>query len=168
MVMRPAPTLALAAAFAVAAAAVAAHASTTNTRGSVVIAEPGGIEVISDVLLPAVVAPSRSGGAPSSSSSSRRQNNSSLTIRAQSDSTLSMAVPESFQVIRNGGTEGLTVKTTTDTDLHLARDGVVLGGSEIADGTMSVNVGGLISLASAGAVVPGPYEGTLLVLVQYN
>jgi hypothetical protein len=34
--------------------------------------------------------------------------------------------------------------------------------------TMSVNVGGQMSLASTDALVPGPYEGLLVVVVQYN
>jgi hypothetical protein len=34
--------------------------------------------------------------------------------------------------------------------------------------TMSVNVGGNVNLASADGLVPGPYQGLLVVVVQYN
>lgn len=166
MVMRPILTLALA----TAAISVTAQASTLSTRGSAVIAEPAGIEVLSNVVLPAVVntVSNSLGGSATSSVTRSSPSNAALTVRAQSGDTLSMAVPESFEVVRSGGTEGLTVKTTSDSNLHVSQGGVVLGGSDVADGTMSVNVGGLVSLASAGAIVPGPYEGTLVVLVQYN
>jgi hypothetical protein len=33
---------------------------------------------------------------------------------------------------------------------------------------MSVNVGGALTLASAEPLVPGPYQGMLVVVVQYN
>jgi hypothetical protein len=79
-----------------------------------------------------------------------------------------MAVPESFQVIRSGGTEALTVKTNTNAEYGLAGDGVVLGGAVMGSSSMSVNVGGAISLASAAQVTPGAYEGLLVVVVQYN
>ena len=160
--MRPNLTLALAAA----ASGVTAQASTLTTHGSAVIAEPAGIEVLNNLVLPNVVVPVGGGlgGAPAQTSSGK----AALTIRTHTGDTLSMAVPESFQVTRSGGTEGLTVKTTTDTDLRVAQGGVVLGGGDLADGTMSVNVGGLVTLAANGTVVPGPYAGTLVVLVQYN
>jgi hypothetical protein len=46
-------------------------------------------------------------------------------------------------------------------------NGVILGGGATSD-TMSVNVGGALTLASAEPLVPGPYEGMLVVVVQYN
>jgi hypothetical protein len=101
-----------------------------------------------------------SGGAPAVS-------NATLTIYGQSGDAVSMAVPETFKVIRTGGTETLTVKTNTNSEYSLGGNGVVLGGGLNAD-TMSVNVGGSLALASAGPLVPGPYEGMLVVVVQYN
>lgn len=79
-----------------------------------------------------------------------------------------MAVPESFTVVRAGGTEALTVKTNINTEFGLSSDGVVLAGSIMGGNTMSVNVGGAISLASAERLEPGAYEGLLVVVVQYN
>jgi len=93
--------------------------------------------------------------------------NAALTIYGQAGDAVSMAVPETFQVIRTGGTETLTVKTSTNSQYNLAGNGVVLGGSANAD-TMSVNVGGSLTLASNDTVAPGPYEGLLVVVVQYN
>ena len=163
-VMRPTLLLALAIA---ASGVVVAHASTATTSADATIADAAaGIQVLSNVVLPTVI--SANAAANVSTASTAHVSNAALTIRTQSGDTLSMAVPESFEVIRSGGTEGLTVKTTTDTDLHLTKGGVVLGGSDVAEGTMSVNVGGLVTLASNGVTAPGPYEGTLVVLVQYN
>ena len=163
MVMRPILTLAMA----TAAIGVTAQASTLSTHGSATISEPAGIQVLNNVVLPTVTVGNTAGSSVVASTRGL-SSNAALTVRTQTGDTLSMAVPESFEVVRSGGTEGLTVKTTTDTDLSVSQGGVVLGGSEIADGTMSVKVGGLVQLASAGNVVPGPYEGTLVVLVQYN
>jgi len=93
--------------------------------------------------------------------------NATLTIYGQSGDAVSMAVPESIQVVRTGGTETLTVKTNTNSQYNLGGNGVVLGGGQNAD-TMSVNVGGSLALASNDSLVPGPYEGLLVVVVQYN
>jgi hypothetical protein len=79
-----------------------------------------------------------------------------------------MAVPESFKVIRSGGTEALTVTTNTNGEYGLSGGGVVLGGTVMNGDTMSVNIGGAVSLASADRLVPGPYKGLLVVVVQYN
>jgi hypothetical protein len=79
-----------------------------------------------------------------------------------------MAVPESFQVVRSGGTETLTVNTNTNAAYGLAGDGVVLGGAGMGASSMSVNVGGSINLASSQGAAPGSYEGLLVVVVQYN
>ncbi|MEO8115275.1 MAG: DUF4402 domain-containing protein [Phenylobacterium sp.] len=94
--------------------------------------------------------------------------NAALTIYGQSGDTVSTAVPASFQVVRTGGTEALTVNTTSNASVGLSQNGVVLGGTSMSGDTLSVNIGGAISLASAGELVPGPYEGLLVVVVQYN
>jgi hypothetical protein len=78
-----------------------------------------------------------------------------------------MAVPESFRVVRSGGTEALTVNTSTNAGYGLNDNGVVLGTVMNGD-TMSVNVGGAVNLASSDRLVPGPYAGLLVVVVQYN
>jgi hypothetical protein len=93
--------------------------------------------------------------------------NATLTIYGQSGDAVSMAVPQTFQVTRAGGTETLTVKTNTNSEYALAGNGVVLGGAQNAD-TMSVNIGGSLSVASNDQLVPGSYDGLLVVVVQYN
>jgi hypothetical protein len=122
------------------------------------------------------LAPTSSGFAPTSgglttttgaTASATPLGNATLTIYGQSGSAVSMAVPETFKVIRTGGTESLTVKTNTNSPYSLAGNGVVLGGAPGSE-SMSVNVGGALTMASADQLVPGPYEGLLVVVVQYN
>jgi hypothetical protein len=93
--------------------------------------------------------------------------NATLTIYGQSGDAVSMAVPQTFQVTRTGGAETLTVKTNTNSEYGVGGNGVVLGGGQNAD-TMSVNVGGSLSLASNDPLVAGSYDGLLVVVVQYN
>jgi hypothetical protein len=92
--------------------------------------------------------------------------NAALTISGQSGEAVSMAVPESFRVIRTGGTEALTVKTNTNVEYNLAPDSVIVGG--FGAETMSVNVGGALNFASSDRPEPGAYRGLLVVVVQYN
>lgn len=136
-----------------------AQASTASAPSGALIASPGGIEILANTVLPLV---SGDGAAAPAT-----RGNAALTIRSQTGAVLSMAVPTSFQVIRSGATEELTVTTTTDANLQLTQGGVVLGGPGLADGAFSVKVGGLVTLAG-GAVSPGPYEGLVVVLVQFN
>jgi hypothetical protein len=141
--------------------------------------QPAGIAVVSPLVMPTVTATAISptasfaGSVPSAGStgalagSAASIGNATLTIRGQAGDAVSMAVPESFQVVRSGGTETLTVNTNTNAAYGLSGDGVVLGGAGMGPSSMSVNVGGSIQLASAGAT-PGDYEGLLVVVVQYN
>ena len=62
----------------------------------------------------------------------------------------------------------MTVKTSTNTEFGVGSDGVMLGGTAMNGNTMSVNVGGALTVASNERLVPGPYEGLLVVVVQYN
>lgn len=94
--------------------------------------------------------------------------NATLTISGQTGDVASMSVPQSFTVVRAGGTESLTVKTNMNSEFGLSGDGVVLGGAALGSNTMSVNVGGSLSLASNDVVAPGDYQGLLVVVVQYN
>lgn len=94
--------------------------------------------------------------------------NAQLTIRGQPGDVVSTTVPESFTVVRSGGQETLTVKTNTNVEYGIGRGDVVLGGAILNGNTMSVDIGGALSLASGGALIPGPYEGMLVVVVQYN
>jgi hypothetical protein len=177
--------LTITAALALAGGADALAAATATGTASVTIERAASIDFVSPLVLPTVTAtaitPATSGGAVGSAigatgSSSGTTNssgnaaaptgNATLTIHGQAGDAVSMAVPETFKVVRTGGTEALTVKTSTNMEYD-AGNGVVLGGSLNAD-TMSVNVGGALSLASADQLVPGPYEGLLVVVVQYN
>lgn len=129
------------------------------------IIERAGIDIVSPLLLPAVstatVATAGTSGIATGTSAravSSGVGNATLTIHGQSGDAVSMAVPETFRVVRDGGTEALTVKTNTSAD----------GGALMNGDTMSVNVGGNVNLASGDGLVPGPYNGLLVVVVQYN
>ncbi|MDB5443920.1 MAG: hypothetical protein JWP73_2296 [Phenylobacterium sp.] len=170
-------------------AASALASASASIGASVSIAQSAGISIVTPLLLPtvsttAVAPPSSFGGntvvasgAPASAGGSAAANgagagasplgNATLTIYGQSGSAVSMAVPETFKVIRTGGTESLTVKTNTNSPYSLDGNGVVLGGDP-GSASMSVNVGGSLSMASADQLIAGPYEGLLVVVVQYN
>ena len=94
--------------------------------------------------------------------------NAALTIYGQSGDTVSMQVPASFKVVRTGGTDALTVTTNTNVERGISDQGNVLGGTLVGSDTMSVNVGAALALASAGPLVAGPYQGVLVLVVQYN
>lgn len=173
--------LAVAAVGAFAGCAQALAAATAGANVSLTVDERAGINVVSPLVLPtvsttAVVPVTRigvggtavtGGGATSTSGSGATPlGNATLTIYGQSGDAVSMAVPETFKVIRTGGTETLTVSTNTNSEYGLAGNGVVLGGQN--SDTMSVNVGGSLSMAANDQAVPGPYEGLLVVVVQYN
>lgn len=141
------------------------------------VIRPAGITVVSPLVLPTVTATAISpnatfaGSNPSlgtTGSVGSIGGNATLTIRGQAGDAVSMAVPESFQVMRTGGTETLTVNTNTNAAYGLSGDGVVLGGAGMGGNSMSVNVGGSINLASSQDATPGSYEGLLVVVVQYN
>jgi 2-keto-4-pentenoate hydratase/2-oxohepta-3-ene-1,7-dioic acid hydratase in catechol pathway len=76
-----------------------------------------------------------------------------------------MAVPESFQVVRTGGSQALTVTTLTQGGYNLG------GGMLLTSGTpqmLSVNVRGALDALNTRFLEPGDYEGVLAVVVQYN
>lgn len=174
--------LAVAAVGAFAGCAHALAAATASANVSLTVDQRAGIDVVTPLILPtvsttAVVPVSRlntgagvSGSAVSATGASATgaipTGNATLTIYGQSGDAVSMAVPESFKVIRAGGTETLTVKTNTNSEYGVSGNGVVLGSANTD--TMSVNVGGSLALASNDPLVPGPYEGLLVVVVQYN
>ena len=170
------------AALACCAQAFALGAATATVGGQIV--QPAGINFVSPLVLPTVTtttvsatggvtprvgATNAEGGSTSGGTNPPSPpGNATLTIHGQAGDAVSMAVPESFTVVRTGGTEALTVKTNTNVEYGLSGDGVVLGGTVMGGNTMSVNVGGSISLASSSQVSPGAYEGLLVVVVQYN
>jgi hypothetical protein len=145
--------------------AVASARGTASTNAHVV--ERVGIDVVSPLVLPSIRATTVGAGGRGTASGAPGSN-ATLTIRGQFGGAVSMSVPESFTVVRTGGTESLTVKTSTNSEFGIGDDGVMLGGTAMNGDTMSVNVGGALALASADPLVPGPYEGLLVVVVQYN
>lgn len=153
---------------------VAASPETRSAQAQVSarIVDGGGIQVVTPLLLP-TVQPSQdgrgagfAGNTPSLGASP--VSNARLTVRAEAGEALSMAVPKTFTVVRNGGGEALTVFTNTTGQYGLAGDGVLMGGELVDGSAASVDIGGRLSLASADRLVPGPYEGLLVVVVQYN
>lgn len=159
---------------ALASAACAAEAAVSATASSPVrisFVQPVGINIGNTMTLPSVsVAPVIRAGAFGARASTlvRSPGNARLTIRGQPGDVVSTTVPESFTVVRSGGEESLTVKTNTSAEYQIGSGDVVLGGAILNGNTMSVDIGGSVNLASAQNLVPGPYEGVLVVVVQYN
>lgn len=176
--MRRAITLGVAALAFAACGAQAALSATAVVPARLTWVQPAGISIGNGLTMPAVsVAPvssvSRAGlavGSGVSVQSGRQlsQGNARLTIRGQPGDVVSTTVPESFTVVRNGGEETLTVKTNTSSEFEIGSGDVVLGGAILNGSSMSVDIGGSLALASAQNLVPGPYEGMLVVVVQYN
>jgi hypothetical protein len=138
------------------------------------IVDPVGINVVSPLFLPnvtpngiAAVASVASASGMTVGAAALNMGNATLTILRQTGGAVSMSVPESFTVVRTGGTESLTVNTSTNSQFGVGSDGVLLGGVGLAGNTMSVNVQGQLATGNE-RLVPGPYEGLLVVVVQYN
>lgn len=178
--------LAVAAVGCFAGCAQALAAATAQAGVSLTVDQRAGIDVVSPLVLPtvsttaivpvsrvastavgaAVSGPGVSSTTTTAGGAAAPLSNATLTIYGQSGDAVSMAVPQTFQVTRTGGTETLTVKTNTNSEYSPAGNGVVLGGANA--NTMSVNVGGSLSMASNDRLVPGSYDGLLVVVVQYN
>jgi hypothetical protein len=155
-----ATALAAAASLASAAYGQTPTSAVTTAPVGIRVVEPVGFGVVSDLFLPSIPNIGGMGGASGF-------RNAALTIFGRSGAAVSMAVPTSFRVIRSGGTEALTVITNTNVELGLESN-QLLGGDVLSGGTMSVNVGGVLAVASSDRLVPGPYEGMMVVVVQYN
>ncbi|HEY8574509.1 hypothetical protein [Phenylobacterium sp.] len=150
--------------------------SRATAEASVTLVDVARVDVVTTLVLPSVTTQSvtgtsglQSNGATSAGAGTPGSigSNAVLTIHGQAGEAVSMAVPAEFQVVRTGGTESLTVKTSTNSNYDLGGNGVVVGGP--TGDTMSVNVGGTLNFGSGGGeLVPGPYEGVVVLLVQYN
>jgi hypothetical protein len=149
------------------------HASAA-AAASAKIVEPGGIQVISPMILPTVIAVSPSSAAfagevPSAGpGGALYARNAQLMIRSEAGEALSMTVPASFTVVRLGGSEALTVTTNTFAEYGLSGDGILMAGGMMNGTATSLDIGGKLALASAPQLVPGPYEGLFVVVVEYN
>jgi hypothetical protein len=154
-------------------AAPAAASERATATASAQIVDAGGITVLSPLVLPTVVA--TSSGATFSgdvtyagTGGTVYARNARLTIRQEAGEALSMTVPSEFTVVRTGGSEALTVKTTTRGEYGLVGDGVLMSGALMNGVATSVDISGQLALASAKTLVPGPYEGMFAVVVEYN
>ena len=171
--MRRAITLGVAALAFAACGAQAALSATATVPARLTWVQPAGIQIGNVLTMPSVsmapVASITSGAAAIQTDNNRQSSgNARLTIRGQPGDVVSTTVPESFTVVRNGGLESLTVKTNTSAEYQIGSGDVVLGGAILNGNSMSVDIGGSLALASAQNLVPGPYEGMLVVVVQYN
>lgn len=171
--MRRAITLGVAALAFAACGAQAALSATATVPARLTWVQPAGIQIGNVLTMPSVsmapVASITSGGvAIKSDNNQQSTGNARLTIRGQPGDVVSTTVPESFTVVRSGGQETLTVKTNTNAEYQFGSGDVVLGGAILNGNSMSVDIGGSLALASAQNLVPGPYEGMLVVVVQYN
>ena len=86
-----------------------------------------------------------------------------FTVAGDAGQSISVTVPDAVDLTREGGVE--TAVLTTEASLG---DGPqFLGGDFATTGTLSFNVGGQVTLASAN-VTSGTYNGILAVVAQYN
>ena len=85
-------------------------------------------------------------------------------VAGQDGQSISVAVPQNFDVTRSGGDETLTVATSTD--LSGLTGSQLLTTSVGGAGTLSFNVGGRVNVGTN--LIPGEYEGLLVVTAQYN
>lgn len=151
-------------------AAATEHAA---APASATILDSGGIQLIAPLILPTVIA-TPSDGATFATEPGRvgagavYAGNARLTVRRQIGEALSMTVPASFTVVRTGGNEALTVKTSTSGDYGVFGDGILLSGAFMNGVATSVDIGAQLSVASSDRLVPGPYEGLFAVIVEYN
>ena len=76
---------------------------------------------------------------------------------------VSLAVPQFFDLTREGGMETLTVVTTAGGGYAIAG----LQGMAMRSGALSIYVGGTIRVR-ADQLAPGEYRGLLVVVAQYN
>jgi hypothetical protein len=80
--------------------------------------------------------------------------------------TVSLATP-SFNLIRDGGLETLTVIIRNAIIQDDEDRATVLGGALRANGALSVDVSGTVALMGR-TMQPGAYRGLLVVVAQYN
>lgn len=84
-------------------------------------------------------------------------------VAGDAGQSISVTVPDAVDLTREGGIE-TAVLTTEDS---LGDGPQFLGGDFATTGTLSFNVGGQVTLASAN-VASGTYNGVIAVIAQYN
>lgn len=107
--------------------------------------------------------------------------NANILVGGAAGQAVSLSVPASFSVIRDGGVETITVRTvgtvTNATGVGGVAEvtGVVTGGvfsspvtvtGTLDSGVLSFSVGGVVTVANN--LAPGEYHGVLTVIAQYN
>jgi hypothetical protein len=107
--------------------------------------------------------------------------NANILVGGAAGQAVSLSVPASFSVIRDGGVETITVRTvggvTNVAGAGAAGQvtGVVTGGvfsspvtvsGTLDSGVLSFSVGGIVTVANN--LAPGEYHGVLTVIAQYN
>jgi hypothetical protein len=107
--------------------------------------------------------------------------NANLSLGGAAGQAVSLSVPASFTVTRDGGDETITVRTVgavtnvTGPDGVTQVTGVVNGGlfnspvtvsGTLDSGVLSFSVGGVVTVANN--LAPGEYHGVLTVIAQYN
>lgn len=146
---------------ALALASQAAAQSTTETVGSAGVIDRGGIVTSGEVIFQDIqIQPTFNVAAGVAASDA----SANVTVLSSGGDAVSLAVPQTFSVIRDGGAETLTVLTTST-----GGSATITGLESLisAGDILSVDVGGAINV-SAGQLAPGEYRGFLVVVAQYN
>lgn len=134
----------------------------------------GGIAVVNPLILPSIVVsrsqpPQFASTHPAAGTAGGQvASNARLTVRRDNGEAVSLDVPPSFDVVRVGGDEILTVNTLTRGDLSVVGEGVLPDGTLVGESAATVDIGGRLALAASDRLVPGPYSGLFVVVVQYN
>ncbi|MFC3711869.1 DUF4402 domain-containing protein [Sphingoaurantiacus capsulatus] len=87
-----------------------------------------------------------------------------FTVSGEAGQAISVTVPQTVDLARNGGGAETALLTTTN---NLSDGPQFLGGTFAGGGTLSFAVGGQVTLASA-SVTSGELTGVMAVVAQYN
>jgi hypothetical protein len=155
-------------------AAQAQTSATTTTDGGASISAPVAISVTQNLsfTLPQAI----NTGLTITSSGLRGAANANVVVSSPQVSSLS--VPATFDVVRVGGTQSITVRTVgpvANFDGSGAVAGVANGGvfsqpvavvGNIDSGQLSFNIAGAVTVGDG--LTPGQYSGVLKVIAQFN
>ena len=155
-------------------AAQAQTSATATTEASTSISAPVAIGLTQNLSFS--LPQGLSSGLTITSSSLRGAANANVVVN--SPQTTSLSVPATFEVIRVGGTESITVRTVgpaPNFNGSGAVTGVADGGlfsqpvtvvGNIDSGQLSFNIAGVVT--AGDALTPGRYSGVLMVVAQFN
>jgi hypothetical protein len=133
---------------------------TTDTTASTTIEAGAAIELTGEIIFEDILSSPQfpTGGILASTEGG------GANVTLTGSNAISMLMPESFDLTREGGTETLTVFTTS-TGAYTTLE--QLRGLLTTDSAISVDIGGAIRV-SAGQLTPGEYRGLLVFIGQYN